>query len=56
MLEFHGDEHGEDRSEDCLENYGEVFVFDAATGAVSSAEGGEVSLELLEFLALLGEE
>jgi DNA-binding beta-propeller fold protein YncE len=35
---------------------GEVFVFDAATGAVSSAEGGEVSLELLEFLALLGEE
>jgi hypothetical protein len=35
---------------------GEVFVFDAATGTISSAEGGEVSVELLEFLALLGEE
>jgi hypothetical protein len=35
---------------------GEVFVFDAAAGTISSAEGGEVSVELLEFLLLLGEE
>jgi RHS repeat-associated protein len=32
---------------------GEVFVFDAATGTMSSYEGGEVSAELLEFLAAL---
>jgi hypothetical protein len=35
---------------------GEVFVFDAAAGTLSSAEGGEVSLALLEFLAIIGEQ
>jgi len=35
------------------ETEGEVFVFDAATGTISSYEGGEVSAELLEFLAAL---
>jgi len=35
---------------------GEVFVFDAAAGTLSSYTGGEVSLELLEFLAVIGEQ
>ena len=35
------------------ETEGEVFVFDAATGTITSYEGGEVSAELLEFLAAL---
>jgi RHS repeat-associated protein len=35
---------------------GEVFVFDAAAGTLSSAEGGEVSWALLEFLAIIGEQ
>ena len=33
---------------------GEVAVFDAETGALTALGGGEVSVELLEFLALLG--